>query len=49
MLVKNTEDASNVWFHFIDCSNAVLFPLSDTVVITFELGVDCVRDTGDLL
>ena len=47
--MKNTEDTSNVRFHFLDGNNVVFFPLSDAVAITFELGVECVIDACDIL
>ena len=47
--MKNTEDTSNVRFSFFDGNNAVYFPLSDAVAVTFELGAEYVRDTGDVL
>ena len=47
--MNNTEDTSNVRFHFLDGNNAVLFPLIDIAAVTFELSSECVRDAGDFL
>ena len=46
--MNNAEDTSNVGLHFLDGNSVVLFPLSDTATITFELSTDCVKDTGDV-
>ena len=46
--MHNTEDTSNVGFHFLDGNNVVLFLLSDTAVVTFELSSKCVRDADDI-
>ena len=47
--MNNTEDTSNVRFHLLDGSSAVLFPVRDVGAIAFELVVKCVRDAGDFL
>ena len=47
--MNDSEDTSNVWFHFLDGSNAVLFLLIDVAAVIFELSDKCVRDAGDIL